>query len=107
MRKRTDGDVSVRSLEHLVHSLGSERGTEDPSHRFAGGDIGFLSIDASETRLLILLSQYNERTPELVERQRHFRGLSFLRSDRNTDLGGRRRVERRFESENGCVKTLT
>ncbi|GMN49085.1 hypothetical protein TIFTF001_018263 [Ficus carica] len=72
MAKRTDGDVAVGALEHLVHALGAERGAEDASNGFAGGNVGLLSIEASQSGLLVLLFDYNERPPELVERQRHF-----------------------------------
>jgi len=56
-KKLTYGDISVRSLKHFFfHALGTERGSENPSHCFTSGNVGLLSIDALKTSLLILLS---------------------------------------------------
>jgi len=68
----TDGDVAVGALEHLVHAFGTEGGTEDPRDGFAGGDVRFLSVQTSESALLLLFLQDYERPSELVESQRHF-----------------------------------
>lgn len=70
--KRTDRDVAVGALEHLVHALGAERGPEDPSDGFPGGNVGLMSFEASQSGLLSLLFDNDEWPPELVERQRHF-----------------------------------
>ena len=80
--RRTDGDVTVGALEHLVHALGAERGLEDASDGLGGGDVGLLSVEASEARLMFLLLYDNERPPELVERQRHFLLLLLLHRQR-------------------------
>jgi hypothetical protein len=48
---RTDGDVAVGGLEHLVHALGSKRGAEDPRDGLAGGNVGLLRVEATEVRL--------------------------------------------------------
>lgn len=68
----TDGDVPVGALKHLVHAFGAERGAEDAGDGLSGGDVGLLSIQTSQPSLLLLLLEYDERPPELVERQRHF-----------------------------------
>lgn len=72
MKLLTDGDFTIGALEHLVHALGSERGPEDPSDGFASGNVGFLSIEASQSGLLLLLPQYYEWPPILIECERHF-----------------------------------
>jgi hypothetical protein len=67
-----DGDVAVRALKHFVHAFRAERGTEDASDGFAGGDVSFLSIETSQSTLLLLLLEDNEGPSELVESQSHF-----------------------------------
>ena len=67
-------------MEHLIHALGSERGSEDPGDRFASRNVGLMGFDPSQPRFLLLLFYYNEGPPVLVESQRHFlRVLQFRR----------------------------
>lgn len=58
-------------MKHLVHAFGAERGSEDASDGFTGGDVGLLSIETSQSALLLLLLQDEERPSVLVESQRH------------------------------------
>ena len=71
-KRRTDGDVAVGALEHLVHAFGTKRGFEDASDGFSGGNVGLLSFESSQPRLLLLLFDDYEWPPELVESERHF-----------------------------------
>ena len=68
----TNGDVAVGALEHFVHAFGAERGAEDASDVLGGGDVGFLSIQPSQPRLLLLLLQDYERPSVFIESQRHY-----------------------------------
>ena len=91
----TDGDVAVGALEHLVHAFGAEGGSEDASDGFAGGDVGFLSVQTSKSALLLLFLQDYERPSELVESQRHFRSLFFQSHNRTIAIQRRRRRRKR------------
>lgn len=71
LEKLTDGDLAVGALKHLVHAFGSERGAEDFGDGLAGGNVGLLSIEASQSGLLLLLPQDYEWPAELIESQRH------------------------------------
>lgn len=72
MEALTDGDVAVGALEHLVHAFRPERGSENTSDGFTGGDVRFLSIETSKPAFRLLLLQDYERPSVLVESQRHF-----------------------------------
>lgn len=65
--EHTNGDITVGALKYLVHSLGAEGGAEDPGHRFSGRNVGFLSIQTSQSALLLLPPQYYEWPSELIE----------------------------------------
>jgi len=93
----TDGDVAVGALEHLVHAFGAEGGAEDPGDGFAGGDVGFLSIQTSESALLLLPLEDYERPSELVESQRHFDGSISSFSVTQKEQSRRRRKEEEEE----------
>lgn len=67
----TDGDVTVGALKYLIHAFRSKRGSEDPRHGFTGGNVGLLSIEATQSGFLLLLPYYNERASEFIEGQRH------------------------------------
>lgn len=92
----TDGDVSVGALEHLVHAFRTKGGAEDPRDGFAGGNVRFLSIQTSESALLLLFLQYYERPSELVESQRHFdRSISSSLLHRTTIAKMKRKKEQK------------
>ena len=68
--KLTDGDISIRTLNHFVH--GAKRSPKDSCNRFGSHDVGFLSIQTTDPRFLLLFFDDDERPPELVERERPF-----------------------------------
>lgn len=76
----TDGDISVRRLDHLVHPLGPERRPENAGDRLPGRDVRLLGIEASQPRLLLLLPDDQKWPTKLVEGQSHLNSSTSAKS---------------------------
>ena len=93
----TYANIAITTLQHLVHAFWPKGGPQDSSNGFRSCYVGFLSIDAANPLLLLLLlqkqarlmicfssqqsnrviwrantyPQYNERPTIFIERKRH------------------------------------
>mmetsp|Transcript_8220 Transcript_8220/g.9954 ORF Transcript_8220/g.9954 Transcript_8220/m.9954 type:complete len:568 (-) Transcript_8220:99-1802(-) len=66
-----DDNLAIRADEHLVHTLGAERGLHEGGDSARGHDVDLVGLKTLDSLLLLLLAEDDERATVLVECKTH------------------------------------